>query len=187
MCSLCERSLPALAHLDLEHFHCLVSRLASLEGQPRGIAGLCPHEGLGATGLRVACETERPQGLELPRAVRLEHGFRHGARGDREWSRTICTFPFIGSPAEFAARGSRTFTAARRFTAARSSGGVASTRSSDCTCKAGHECGDLINYKKNHLINYKKNHGINYKKNLARATPSSHAWSSLRRLLPPSG
>ena len=116
MCSLCERSLPALAHFDVEHFHCLLSRLASLEGQSRGIAGLCPHEGLGATGLRVACQTERPQGLELPRPVRLEHGFRHGARGESEWSRKLRTFPFIGLSSRggrFAARGSRTFTAAR--------------------------------------------------------------------------
>ena len=43
------------------------------------MAGFHPHEGLGAAGLLVAFQPQRPQGLELPGAVRRELGTCHGA------------------------------------------------------------------------------------------------------------
>ncbi len=79
-----ERSLPALALSDAEQLHCGESCGARAERQPWGMAGFCPHKGLGAAGLRVASQTQRPQGLELPGVVRRECAAWHAREGWRE-------------------------------------------------------------------------------------------------------
>ena len=75
--------MPALALSDAEQLHYGESCGARVGRQPWGMAGFYPHEGLGAAGLCVASQTQRPQGLELPGAVRRECAAWHVREGSK--------------------------------------------------------------------------------------------------------
>jgi hypothetical protein len=72
MCSRRQRTLPAPALADAEQLQCGEPCGARGQRQPRRLPGFFPHEGLGAAALLVAAQPQRPQGLELPGAVRRE-------------------------------------------------------------------------------------------------------------------
>jgi hypothetical protein len=99
MCSRRQRTLPALALADAEQLHCGEPCGARAQHQPRRAAGFFPHEGLGAAALLVADQPQRPQGLELPGAVRRELRTGHrvaalDARGPKRKKLIFFRLPF---------------------------------------------------------------------------------------------